>query len=257
MSNQYKCCYCPRNYKEKFNYDRHISVCKFLSQSPRAQDNSFELSSEKIPNNNELFQLVKHLSIRIDKLEKDNQKLIQQQNKKINILEWLNKTDNKPIITFESWLIDTIQPRIIDTLECVFHNDLTTAIVKLFDDYFEIAELDQIPICSFAKKNSQIYIYDKCKNDELDLKWIALTNNQIDKYIDHISNQYIKVFITEWYHPNQTNIEESDKYKDLYVEYYQKVLGGTVSKETRNIKVKKSIYNKLKRNVTNVIEYEC
>lgn len=257
MSNQYKCNFCSRNYKEKFNYDRHISVCKFLSQTPRQQDNEIELSSEIIPSTKELFQLVKHLSMRVDKLEKENQQLKQQQNKKINILEWLNKSNNKPIILFELWIIDTIQPKIIDTLETVFHNDLTTAIIKLFNDCIEQNDLEHIPICSFAKKNSQIYVYDKDREDDNDIKWIALTNKEIDKYIDYISNQYISVFINDWYKPNQKNIEESEKYKNLYAEYYQKVLGGTVSKETRNTKIKKFIYNKLKRTISNVIEYEC
>ena len=257
MSNQYKCNFCSRNYKEKFNYDRHISVCKFLSQTPRQQDNEIELSSEIIPSTKEIFQLVKYLSMRVDKLEKENQQLKQQQNKKINILEWLNKSDNKPTILFEVWLIDTIQPKIIDTLETVFHNDLTTAIIKLFNDCIERNDSEHIPICSFAKKKSQIYVYDKDREDDNDIKWIALTNKEIDKYIDYTSNQYISVFINDWYKPNQKNIEESEKYKNLYAEYYQKVLGGTVSKEIRNTKIKKFIYNKLKRTISNVIEYEC
>ena len=257
MSNQYKCTFCLRSYKEKFNYDRHVSVCKFLSQTPRQQDNEIELSSEIIPSTKEIFQLVKHLSIRVDKLEKENQQLKQQQNKKINILEWLNKSDNKPIITFEVWIIDTILPKIIDTLETVFHNDLTPAIIKLFNDCIDQNDFEQLPICSFAKKNSQIYVYDKDRGDNNNVKWIALTNKEIDKYIDYISNHYISVFINDWYKPNQKNIEESEHYKNLYAEYYQKVLGGTISKETRNAKVKKFIYNKLKKTITTVIEYEC
>lgn len=257
MSNQYKCHFCLRSYKEKFNYDRHVSVCKFLSQTPRQQDNEIELSSEIIPSTKEIFQLVKHLSIRVDKLEKENQQLKQQQNKKINILEWLNKSDNRPIITFEVWIIDTILPKIIDTLETVFHNDLINAVIKLFNDCIDQNDSEQLPICSFAKKISQIYVYDKDRDNDNDVKWIALTNKEIDKYIDYISNQYITVFINDWYKPNQRNIEESEKYKNLYAEYYQKILGGTISKETRNAKIKKFIYNKLKKTITNVIEYEC
>ena len=70
-----------------------------------------------------------------------------------------------------------------------------SAIIKLFNDCIEQNDLEHIPICSFAKKNSQIYVYDKDREDDNDIKWIALTNKEIDKYIDYISNQYISVFI--------------------------------------------------------------
>ena len=257
MSNHYKCNHCVRSYKEKFNYDRHVSVCKFLSQPPREQCNDIELSGEKMPTAVELFQLVKHLSLRMDKLEKENQLLTQRNNKKVNVLEWLNQKTNKPIMGFERWIVDNIQPLITNTLEDAFRGDLTRAVCKLFDNYFTDNEQENVPICSFTKKNAPFYIYDKSKDDDSEMKWTILTNNKMDKYIEHICKQNVNAFIKDWYEPNQTRIESSEKYKDLYAEYYKKILGGGLSKDQRCTKIRNSIYNKIKRNIPGILEYDC
>ena len=46
---EYKCLYCPKTYKQKHNYNRHISICKFLKSGEKEQQNELELHSEKVP----------------------------------------------------------------------------------------------------------------------------------------------------------------------------------------------------------------
>ena len=38
----YKCPHCTKTYKLKFNCDRHISICKFLSKDLRSQEKEVE-----------------------------------------------------------------------------------------------------------------------------------------------------------------------------------------------------------------------
>ena len=258
MNNQYKCNFCVKSYKEKFNYDRHISVCKYLSQPPRTRLNDLDVTQDKPPSNVELFQIVKHLSIRLDKLEKENQALRQRQNKKKNVLEWLNtNAEQKPIFTFEKWLVDEIQPHVSSMLETVFAHDLITGVVGLFQNYFATNSESVLPICCFANKGSSFYMYEKSKKDDTHIGWVSIPSNTMDKYIEHICQQFIVTFLKDWCEPNHELITTKEKYKDMYAEYYQKILGGTISKELRYSKIKSSLHTCLKRNISSIVEYEC
>lgn len=258
MDYQYKCNYCVKSYKEKFNYERHVSVCKYLSQTPRQQINEVELVHENVPSNAELFQLVKHLSVRLDKLEKENHTLRQKQNKKKNVLEWLNSNaEEKPVLTFEKWLVEEVQIKISSFLEAVFKRDLVHGVVELFQKYLEKKEDVVIPICCFTNKSTSVYIYEKNVADETQFLWKMITMSRFDEYIEHICQQFIIVFLKEWCEPNQELIATKDKYKDMYAEYYQKILGGTTSKDVRCSKIRNSLQTLLKRNISSIIEYEC
>lgn len=255
MNQLYKCNFCVKSYKEKFNYDRHISVCKYLSQPEKVQLSDLEITQEQIPGNFELFQLVKHLSFRLDKLEKENQMLRQRQNKKKNVLEWLNNgTEERPIVTFERWLVDEIQPGIPAVLDIVFKKDLVAGVNGLFQNYFENNRDKRYPICCFVNKQTAFYVYDKVESD---IKWKSITTEMLDKYIEHISHQFVGVFIKEWYVPNQELIATKEKYKDMYAEYYQKILGGTTSKQLQYSKIKTALHCYLKQSIKNIVEYEC
>jgi len=255
MNQLYKCRFCVKSYKEKFNYDRHVSVCKYLSQPEKVQLSDLDISQEQIPGNFELFQLVKHLSFRLDKLEKENQMLRQRQNKKKNVLEWLNNgTEEKPIITFERWLVDEIQPGISALLDTVFKKDLVSGVSSLFQNYFENNRNNKYPICCFTDKQTTFYVYDKVDSD---IKWKPITKDILDKYIEHICHQFVIVFLKEWCEPNQELIATKEKYKEMYAEYYQKILGGTTSKEIQYSKIKHTLQSYLKHSIKNIVEYEC
>ena len=68
------CKFCNREYKEKFNHDRHAQTCEFLSKTRREQDNEID-RFEKLPTQKEMFLLIQELSRRITKLEKENSQL--------------------------------------------------------------------------------------------------------------------------------------------------------------------------------------
>ena len=94
---EFQCLYCFKTYKQKYNFNRHVSICKFLKSSEKEQQNNIELESEKIPNAFEMFQLIKELSMeknenlkkRVSKMEtKDSS------TKKVNFKEWLH-TQNR------------------------------------------------------------------------------------------------------------------------------------------------------------------
>jgi hypothetical protein len=254
-STKYNCKFCTRDYKEKFNYDRHIGFCEFTFKSKREVDSEIE-AFDKPPTLSELFGYVKELSVRVNKLEKENALLKQfanKQKKRIDILDWLNNRydcvpDNDFTIMMTSITVDKY-------LEQVFEYDLLTALIKCFDDHFE--NLDKLPIRAFQQKANTFYVYDKCitETDNPVNKWHIITNKQFNKWLNYVAQKFVSEFKT-WHEANKEIIDRDESMKERYYDYFQKVLGGKMSDETRNQRLRQVIYSKLKQNLKNVIEFE-
>lgn len=242
----YKCLYCPKIYKQKYNYNRHISVCRFLKSSEKEQQNEIELQGEHVPNLFELFQLVKEISLENEELKKRVQKLENRGNKevkRVHIIEWLQT--QKPCITFEKWLIQELYPNIEHHLEHVFQHDLLFGINKMLDTYFSTCKSVLLPICSYQKnKIINIYIYDVFDGNEC---WQQISHTLFDKYMSHMCDQFILTFNQVWYQENKEKIESNEKYKEKYIENYQKVLGGKHKKEIMYTKIRTMIAENVKK----------
>lgn len=238
--NNYTCIHCKtRTYKSKYYYDRHISVCKFLSKTPKEQEEDIDISSDITPTQNEMFQLIKHLSYRIDKLEKENEALRRRDSSKINILNWLNNTKSeKPVISFDDWISIELTGMIPNVLNQVFENDLIIGFEFLMQKSKNILKL--LPICSY-NKSGILYVY--CNNNMNKLEWKRITSNELDVYIEYLCNRFIVSFNETWFEPNKDNIINSDKYKDNYLKYYQKILASQITKENRCNKIRQIILN--------------
>jgi hypothetical protein len=255
-STKYTCKYCTRDYKEKFNYDRHVGFCEFSFKTKREVDSEIE-AFEKAPTFGELFGYVKELSLRVQNLEKENAVLKQfasRQKKRIDILDWLNnRYDCIPVVDFSTWFTEI---NVGLYLEQVFEYDLLTALIKCFDAYFE--NPDNLPIRAFQQKNNTFYVYDKCIN-EVDgtsiHKWTLISNKQLNKWLNYLAQKFVSEFKT-WNDLNKEAIDKDENMKERYYDYFQKVLGGKMSDETRNQRLRQAIYGSLKQNLKNVIEFE-
>jgi hypothetical protein len=122
--------------KEKFNITNHIGLCRFLQLSRREQTNELEQLNEELPTQLEMFRIIQHLSLRIDKLEKDNTKL-RYQTKKINIIEYLNSSVREPPkCVLKEWVSTSILPKIDNYMDVVYKQNLVDSISLLFEDVF-------------------------------------------------------------------------------------------------------------------------
>jgi hypothetical protein len=253
-SNKYKCKYCTHEYKEKFNYDRHVGFCEFSFKSTREVESEIE-AFDKTPTVAELFGYIKELSVRFTKLEKENAQLKQfarQQKKRVDILDWLNnRYDCVPDSTFTSWM--TAIP--VETyLDEVFEYDLLTALIKCFDAVFE--NNDKMPVCAFSQKANIFYVYDKSTDlSEDTYKWSQISNKQMNKWFSYMSQKMIAAF-KNWYETNKEFIDSNEQEKEKYYDYFQKVLGGKMSDETRNQRLRQFCYTKIKQNLKTVVEFE-
>tara|TARA_B110000208_G_C11699713_1_gene405388 strand:+ start:403 stop:1167 length:765 start_codon:yes stop_codon:yes gene_type:complete len=231
MSN-YECKYCIRKYKAKYHYERHISVCQFLSKTPKEKEEDIDVNGGKMPTPIEMYQLVKHLSRRVDKLEKENHSLKRRETTKLNMLEWLNdKHTEKPIIIFDLWLTEELDPLIVTVLPEVYQNGLISGIKKLLEEYMMNGSAIMYPICSFNKSSGIIYVFDRTPEGKNE--WKQLSTSGLDIYIEYLCNRFIAAFNAHWFEPNKENIHMKETYKEAYVNKYQKILAGHLSKESR------------------------
>jgi hypothetical protein len=251
----YQCCFCKREYKEKFNYDRHTVCCEFLSKSRREQRAEVD-TIERLPTHKELYLLIQELALRNEKLEKEVAKLKHVQKQKMNILDWLNSphaSKSNPTISFTDWVSQVVYAGIPDVLKIVYENNLTIGLTKLFEN---VLELENLPIRAFENKNNIFYVFQK--NMDSDPTWNVLTTAELNNMFEKISHQFIVQFKKHWFIPNQHRVECDESYKDLYINYYQRILGGNerLSEDSRHHKLRLFMYSKLKQNIKQIIEYD-
>ena len=236
------CKFCNRLYKQKFNHDRHIQTCEFLSKTRREQDNEID-SFEKIPSQREMFLLIQELSVRVNKLEKENSELKNSIKIKVkrNFNEILQQTP-KPEFEFDTWstmLLNDVEKY----LNMVYSNDLLFATTELLNTFIDNYG-DKLPIRAYDIKPNTFYVYDANKT------WTAVTNRDFDKLLARISHRFLVEFNRCWYLINMEKMEREESYKLMYMDYYRKILGGErMSDESRYHRIRHHIYNKIKKNI--------
>jgi len=254
MTEKYRCNYCSRNYRIKTNYDKHVGFCSFINKSKKEQTDILD-SLEDIPNPNEMFLFMKELALRVDKLEKENAMLknaISKEKRKINVLEWLNeKSGIRPDKTFSEWIMDAPIQIIMTS---VFENDLVYGILRCFE---KRVENQVIPIYACSNKPNTFYIYSDKNEENGDKKyeWVLLSTDLFHKWVDFISQRFLGSF-ESWVNENKEAIENNEQMNQKYLQYFQKMLGGKLSNEARNNRVRQGVFAKIKHDMRGIVEYE-
>ena len=251
----YQCDHCTRQYKEKFYFDRHVATCQFLSKSARERNADID-SQECVPSAKEMFALVQHLALRIDRLETDNAKLKQNlaQKRKVSIMDWLNDPSGvrNPTSRFVDWVIQEIIPGIPSALSVVFEHNLIEAVAGLFVQAADRTSLNNIPIRTFEHRTNSVYLFGIEEST-----WTQVPLSRFRHYLGQICHQFIVDFNQHWFLLHQDRIERDETYKDMYTNYFQKILGGgKLSDETIHNKIHGRIHSHLKQNLGSVVEFD-
>lgn len=252
----YQCEYCNKEYRLQTNYKNHVAFCEFSHKSLRDQEEDLEIY-DTIPTQKEMFVLLRQLVCRVTKLEKENTKLrhfVARENKKINIVEWLNQ-NKKPDITFREWVLGLNYQ---DCVSTVFEKNMISAIVQALEDgygEYHVQNIEMIPIRVFLQKKQVFYIYNKEHSTDGSPSWYILSNEIFYKWVDYIVQRIIASF-TDWFedqlkqNPNDKNTLEENKNR-----YYQKIFCTKINEETRNHRVFQAFYKLLQTNSKNIAEY--
>jgi hypothetical protein len=128
-------------------------------------------------------------------------------------------------------------------LDSVYKNDLLHAMNELFTNFFD-SHQDKLPIRAFDIKPNTLYIYDS------DNAWTPIANPDFDKLLARISHKFLVEFNRCWFQVNHERISKEESYKEMYMDYYKKILGGDrISDESRYNRIRHHIYGKIKKNI--------
>jgi hypothetical protein len=138
----------------------------------------------------------------------------------------------------------------------VFSDNLTSGMIQVFEDTISASALDDIPLRVFENKNNSYYILKK--NDPTTANeaniWVEISSKGFDRYITAVADQFLADFEKYWYNENKEKIDNEEIYKDMYSNYYKKILGG--DSDTMNKNVREHIQKKLRRKIKAIREYE-
>jgi hypothetical protein len=246
----YLCILCNRGYDEKYFYERHQFVCKFMFKSKKEKQNKMESIDTKFTECQK-DKLLTNLLYEIEKMKIDHKRDMENINKKLSILtkkqkidleNWLNSSCNlSPEISWRVW-IESI-PILNCHLEMVFKSDLLTGIIQCFTDVIQHPNIKIIPFYAFVQKPNTIYSYDN--REKTTKKWKMMNNEEIKKIIAILSDSFLKLF--QKYTPTDINT-----WKENEMIYSQKIMGMESCIKRVNI-LKDHIYSLLKRDF---VEYE-
>ena len=201
----------------------------------------------------ELVSYVKVLGQRIDKLEKENEKLrgcvIK---KKPDILDQLNADSTIPSLGFKEWM-ESLEYS--SSIETVFREDLFTGMIEVLEqgvNKVSILDSGDLPLRVFSNKPNQYYVYDIDNEGdngekEKENKWSLLLNVDLDKWFTYMGKRFLIEF-KAWFDRNEEVIKNDERMSNKYVEYLQKTLGGLkMTEEGRNQRLRQHIYKSIKR----------
>lgn len=198
----FECTYCYRKYRKKENYDKHLSCCEFFYRSKREHVDTIY---EPLPSQRELYQLVKELAYKCDKLQQkiDKMETTNRNMHRKQITEYLK--DFSPEINAYNWANQiNIEEK---HLKIVFENTIVEGISHVIREHGS----ENLPFCAFYQKNNTLYSYN-CDIDEdpSESKWHIMTHKELDKIISIISYKFLKAFV-EW---KQNVASPSTHYED-------------------------------------------
>ena len=254
----YKCSYCNHEYRTHHKYEEHVIFCEFSHKTKQEQENDIEMY-DTLPTQKHLFLILKQLSLRVSKLEKENALLrnfTSKLNRKINVLEWLNQREHKPIKTWKEWIVDFDYENAMDI---IFEKDIPTAVINTFetgDGELTIQDVENIPIRVFLQKKNIFYVYGKESSSDEEPKWYILTDDKFDKWIDYIVTRFIMLFPMWFENQLEKNPKHAAEIEEQKNAYYQKLLGVKITEESRNQRVRHSIYKILQKHSKMVAEYD-
>ena len=253
----YTCTSCTKTYTYKHNYERHVVCCEFFNKTLLQHQHEID-AVESTPDINSLYHLVKELAVRVTKVEKENAQLKQQLSKrcKINIMEWLNKlpTDRQPTQLFSDWVRNSVLTNVHLQLDCVYSNDLVSGIISTLKTALSETH-GEIPIKAFETRANTFYAYDKGADGSP--TWTLLTPAVFDIQLRMVCKQFVVDFKNYWYDKNEDKIREDEKWTNMYVDYYQRILGGSrITTEGICQKVRQQLYVIMKQAFTHAVEID-
>ena len=250
------CKHCKKEYKTEKTLKVHTLLCEILQNASNIKENQVNT----IPSQGQLYQIIQELVIKQNKMEEkidQLQKWVEIKKKKINIVDWLNQHQH-PYYLFKNMPeLFFIQDTDIDF---IYKPD--NSIIDLMNILWERNIYDQssLPLFAFTQKNNVIYYYDSMTNPNTQSSnyqntWKELTKEKLTSLLNQIHSKILNTLM-EWKKKHDEFIHSNDKNEVLYCKMLSKFM--SIDFKNPNIinKIYSSIYNKIKTDKQNFVEYE-
>lgn len=210
------CIYCGKSYKKRTNLNKHIILCEILNNLRKKNADDEEI----IPTQTMIYKILLEFGERFTRLEKKVEELSKQSivqknlnQKKINVIQWLN-TNIIPDICFTQ-----IMEKIMITKEeakYLFHHNFIDTLNHIFsksiykNGHHENCENIKYPIYAFVQKPRKLYIYESSVQG-----WIEMSKNTLIEFLNKI---HLKLFrmLTIYQKEHEKEMNENEKDMILY-----------------------------------------
>jgi predicted transcriptional regulator len=215
-----------------------------------------------------MYKIIESLAMKYNKLEEKMeqlQKWVDKKKKKINIIEWLNENDKiKPSYTFNS-IFDKLNIT-QTTVDFLFSNSFYDTVNEILSNYYNNhnnynnynnncnPENNAIPLFAFNQKANLIYVFNKNTIIEQS-SWKELSKDELVDFLDKLQTKISKC-LKAWKNINEDKVRNDNKYSELYSKTIIKIMDVKFNNETTITKYKSLLYNKIKVDMKNLIEYE-
>lgn len=244
------CKYCGKQYTRKTSHERHEILCEIVHDKSKTKHEikCEEEENTSIPSTKKLYKIIQELAIKYKNLEhkmNDMQKWVDKKKKKLNVIQWLNN-NIEPSTFIQNWIQSIqvteehiqilIEHNMIKTMNAILKNNLSSS---------------QNPLYCIIQKVNLFYCYNS-KED----KWSHFSTDDFIIMLKRIHSKILAA-LCEWYDKNVEKINQSDKMGILYNKTMIKLMGANFTPDSQILsKVRSELYNQLKTDFTNLIEYE-
>lgn len=247
MSAAYKCSCCKREYQRKLYYDKHVLLCELMmTKSVKDMKKDNEEYSDT-PTVRVLYEIILEMNLKMIKMEaklEEYAKWAETKKRKINIIDWLNekyKSNN----SYSDWFNTIKISR--NHLEMIFQMDYVLGFASILQSLLPIENESSLPIKCFDNKDNIFYIFDG-------EKWDIMSTTIFEKLMMTLSKKIVAEFIN-WQNEHTDKLQQDD-FAVMYAQNMKKIMGGNISLDILNSRIKRDLFKHLKVNLKNVMECE-
>ena len=263
------CTYCGKSYKLKTNLNKHFTLCELLHKSKRKTYLVIE-EDDEMPSQKNMYKMLLEMAQKYNALEEkvsEMNKWIVKKKKQINIVDWLN-SNIKPHYSF-----DYLSEKIIiteDDIQYLLNNTFYDLINELFSKTLyhmnstntkNTSENHTYPMFTLVQKPNIFYIYDtitttsSLNNNNNNNNWQECSREKLVKFLNIIHLKISKYFYN-WKKNKINEINQDDNFATLCDKTLIKLMNIDFKQESILNKIKGQMYNKMKTDMTMIVEYE-
>ena len=273
------CTHCSKIYVRKCDLAKHVIICDVLCKNKRSHTLLTE-ECESILTIKQLSTIVQDLSFKYSKMEEKlahMQKWVEKQKKKINIINWLNE-NNIPINTFNKGLKESISNQVGQQhIESLIKFNLIETVQNIFENNPVIIDCTSANTCSpifcFEQKNNVFYGFkdiagvcatnnnlsatnnDTNTNVIKTAEWSIISREELISLLNFIHSKLLRELIA-WKKIHEYAVANDDKMSNIYNKTMIKLMEIDFATDHVLSKVKTALFNFLKKDLKNMIEYE-